>query len=113
MALARHPLSVTLVAYLFLASGIVGIAYHARELATPGLDAWLVLFVRVLAIVAGAGMLRGANWARWLAIVWMAYHVVLSAWHSTSELITHVAVFVVVAYALTRADARMYFRRPS
>jgi hypothetical protein len=69
--------------------------------------------VRLLAIVAGAGLLRGASWARWLAIVWMAYHVVLSAWHSMSELVTHIAVLTVVVYALTRADARMYGRSTS
>ena len=35
-----------------------------------------------LAIVCGVFLLRGHNWARWLALAWIAFHVVLSAFHA-------------------------------
>ncbi len=74
----KRPLSVTLVGWLFIAAGIVGIAYHATEFNASdpfGYDLLLALGVRILAIVGGAFALRGANWARWLLLVWLAYHV--------------------------------------
>jgi hypothetical protein len=109
----RRPRSVTVIAFLFIAAGIVGVAYHATELdiRSPFEDdvGW-VLLVRLLAIVAGFFMLRGANWARWLALAWVAFHVVLSAWHSVSETVAHAALFAVIAYVLLRPEASAYFR---
>ena len=32
----------------------------------------------LLAMVSGAFMLRGHNWARWLALAWIIFHVILS-----------------------------------
>jgi hypothetical protein len=55
-------------------------------------------------------MLRGCNWARWLLLVWIAYHVILSAFHSLSELVMHSLLFALVAYFLLRPQASAYFR---
>jgi uncharacterized membrane protein HdeD (DUF308 family) len=101
---AKRPWTVTVVAWLFIATGIVGFAYHATEIGEEG-AVW-VLVVRLLAVVAGVFMLRGAKWARWLAIAWLAYHVVLSAFHSVSETIAHVVILAVVSYALLREKSR-------
>ena len=63
----KRPLSVAIVGWLFVAVGIVGFAYHVMDLRAAGpFDAELVavLFVRLLAIVGGAYVLRGADWAR-------------------------------------------------
>jgi len=54
-------------------------------------------------------MLRGQNWARWLALLWMATHVVISAFHPMRELVIHSVVFVLIAYLLFRREAREYF----
>lgn len=108
-----RPRSITVVGSLFVATGVVGIAYHATELNTQRLfegDTVWVLFVRLLAIVAGAFILRGANWARWLALAWIAYHVVLSALHSVSETVAHVVLLVATGYVLLRPWASAYFR---
>jgi membrane protein implicated in regulation of membrane protease activity len=56
-------------------------------------------------------MLRGSNWARWLAIAWLAYHVVLSAFHGWQETIVHFLFFAGVAYLLFRPNASAYFGR--
>lgn len=108
-----RPLPVALVAWLFIAAGIVGGAYHASELDPKepfGNDALWVLLIRLLAIVAGAFMLRGAAWARWLTLAWLAYHVVLSALHSVSETVTHLVVLAVVALVLFRPASTAFFR---
>ena len=110
----NRPLSVTLVGWLFVVAGAVGIAYHARDLIGPAFHAeaiW-VLLLRLAAIVAGLFVLRGANWARGLAIAWMAYHVVLSAFHSLSELVAHLAFLTFIVAMLMRPSAAAFFRAP-
>ena len=115
----KRPRSVTVIGYLFIAVGIVGIVYHAADLTRQSLlesDAVLVLLVRLLAIVAGVFILRGANWARWLALAWLGFHVILSAFNSFPETLMHLALSVVIAYVLLRPGASAYFRattRPS
>lgn len=93
----------TAVAWLYIVAGTVGVSYHSSELlkqpTVEAEDIW-ILAVRVIAIVAGAFILRGAGWARWLAIAWMAYHVALSAGHSVSATAIHFLLLVVITYAL-------------
>jgi hypothetical protein len=55
-------------------------------------------------------MLCGFNWARWLLVVWIAYHVILSAFHSPFEVVIHGLLFGVVVYFLFRRQASVYFR---
>jgi hypothetical protein len=62
-------------------TGIVGLGRHLADYeATQPFqyDLVWILIVELAAIVCGAFMLRGANWARWLALAWMGFHVVLS-----------------------------------
>ena len=40
-----------------------------------------ITVIGVAAVVAGVFMLRGRNWARWLALAWMASHVAISVFH--------------------------------
>ena len=106
------PLSVTLISCLFIAAGIIGIIYHASELkdlATPEVS--LVLFVRMLAIIGGIFTLRGANWARWLLVAWIFYHVILSFFHSSAEVIMHFVLSIVVVISLFHPKANTYFRK--
>ena len=109
----RRPLSVTVISCLFVAAGAIGFAYHITEFKAQGQFEYglaLVCFVRLLAILSGLFMLRGSNWARWLLLVWIVYHVILSAFHSLSELAMHSLLLGVVAYFLFRPDASAYFR---
>ena len=103
----------TVIGWLFIVTGVVGLAYHATEfkLQRPfQYDLVWVGFVRLLAIVAGAFVLRGSAGARWLVLVWLAYHVVLSAFHSLSELVIHALLLAVVSWFLFRPAASAYFR---
>jgi len=109
-----RPLSVTIVAWLFIVAGTVGFVYHAIEFMASApwpADAIWVLAVRLLAIVGGVFTLRGANWARWLLVAWLAWHVAIGARHSTHDALAHGALLVVIAYLLLRPPASAYFRR--
>lgn len=105
----KRPLSITIIGWLFIAVGIVGLAYHSTHVKDK--DAVWILFVRVLAIVAGVGMLLCQNWARWLTVAWLAYHVYLSLHHAISELIVHALLFVMIAFFLFRRSSNACFRR--
>lgn len=109
MNLFRRPLAVLAVSCLYLLVGTIGFIYHFHQLRQPG-GIWIEL-TEALAILAGAFMLRGQNWARWLALAWMAFHVALSAFGAVRELAIHCLIFAGIAWLLFRADARCYFRR--
>ena len=109
----NRPIPVVITAFIFIIAGFVGLAYHAHEYFEPGsikFELVWVLFIRVLAIVCGFLLLRRVKWARWLAITWIAYHVVLSLFHSTSETITHFVLLVIVSFLLFMPKSSAYFR---
>jgi len=110
--MTKRPLSVTIIGCLFVAAGMVGLVYHAMEFTTTNrpLQLVLVCFVRLLAIVCGIFMLRGHNWARWGLLVWIAYHVVLSAFHSVFEVVMHGLLLAVITWLLLRPRVSAYFR---
>ena len=105
----------TIIGCLLAMAGLLGIVYHLAEFKAqhpfPYEIVWIT-FVRLLAIVAGVYMLLGRNWARWLGLAWMAFHVVVSAFHSVPELAMHSLLLAVFAYFLLRTTAASeYFRR--
>jgi hypothetical protein len=111
----RRPLSVSAVSLLLIAAGTVGLLYHFKELNPQhpfeNSAVWLEL-VRLLAVVAGVFMLRGQNWARWLAIAWIAFHVVVGALHSFGQFAFHAVLCTGFTYILLRRPEAEYFRAP-
>jgi hypothetical protein len=109
----KRPRSVTVISWIFIAAGAVGLAYHATEfnIRTPfEYDILLVCLVRLIAIVCGVFMLRGSNWARWGLVTWLGYHVILSVVHTPFQLIVHSLLFAAVLYFLFRPQSTAYFR---
>jgi hypothetical protein len=109
----KRPLSVTILAFVYLAVGALGFIAHFTELKAKGAfpyDALLTELVEFIAIVCGAFMLQGHNWARWLALAWIAFHVVLSAFHALPEFAVHCLFGAVIAWLLFRPGAARYFR---
>jgi len=118
----QRPRSITAIGWLFIAVGTVGLlndvwplltADAARQLAKLKADgladlgpAWTS---RLLAIVGGAGLLRGQNWARWLLVAWMVFHIGLSILHSVPQLLTHSVIFTPLLYLLFRRAAEPWF----
>jgi hypothetical protein len=87
--------------------GAIGFAYHFTEFNSEVI--WVEL-LRLIAIVCGVYILRGHNWARWLALAWIGYHVIPSAFHTLPELAIHSVVLAILAYLLFRRTAAGYFR---
>ncbi len=107
----ERPLPVTIVSYLLIVVGAIGFVYHFSELKSsrPSEYVW-ILALRLLAVVAGLFMLRGKEWARWLSMAWITFHVVLSFFHSLGQVAVHVLVLVVFALVLFRPAANQFFR---
>jgi hypothetical protein len=107
----KRPLSVTVVGWLFIVTGVVGLVYHAGEIKTlRPLEYALVCLVRLLAIFGGAFLLRGRNRARWLVVAWLAFHVALSVLHTPAELAMHAALLVLIAWLLFRPKSSAWFK---
>lgn len=118
-----RPRSITVIAWAFVAVGAGGLlkdwwplltsdaAQQIAKLKADGIadlgPAWTS---RLLAIIGGVWLLRGHNWARWLLVVWMVFHIGLSAFHSWAELLTHGAVFLPMFYFLFRGPSARYFQ---
>jgi hypothetical protein len=109
----KRPLPVILISCLFIAAGAMGIIYHVAELTQMATnpEMILVLGVRLLAIVGGIYALRGMNWARWLLLAWISYHVVISFFHTSAELIMHAVFMMITIAALFLPKANVYFRK--
>jgi hypothetical protein len=111
----KRPIAITILASLYLLVGTVGFVFHFREIldrhAFQYEDA-LIELTELIAIVCGVFLLRGRNWARWLALAWMAFHVAISFLDSVQKVAIHGLFLAAFAYLLFRADARKYFRGP-
>jgi hypothetical protein len=108
----KRPVPVTIVGVLFILVGVVTTGLHMLEFrAHP--PTWLmavgVCAVGVLGVVAGLYLLQGQDWARWLALLWMGFHVALSIFDPVGKLIFHGALFIFFAYILLGRQAREYF----
>jgi len=106
----KRPISVTILACVYIAVGIVGFAYNFTGLLAFQYDALWAELTEFLAIVCGVFMLRGHNWARWVALAWIAFHVILSAFHALPEFAIHCLFCAAIAWFLFRPAATRYFR---
>lgn len=114
-----RPLSITIISWLFMIFG--SIALLSGLLPLTGADTaqlvaefkthWMVHLSRLAAIVSGLFMLRAHNWARWLLVAWIVFHIVIGALHGWIPLVTHVLIFSVILFFLFRRTAREYFAR--
>jgi hypothetical protein len=119
----KRPLSITVISWIFIAFGVIaiisillplftaeGIQRLAALKARNPLEFWLAPVIRLLAGLSGLFMLYGFNWARWLLVAWMGYHIILSIFHSPFQLLMHILIFAVLLYFLFRPLASAYFR---
>jgi uncharacterized membrane protein HdeD (DUF308 family) len=106
----KRPFQVTMLGWLFIVVGVVSATYHLFK--NP-LDRWTVpiMLVGIIAIIAGVFLLRGARWARWLVLAWLAFHVFVSALNSLSDAMPHVVLLLVVGYFLLGPPTSKYFQR--
>lgn len=105
----KRPIPVTILGLLFIVVGLVGVVYHLSQ---RPLDRWVALIslIRVVAVVGGVFLLKGRNWARWLMLGWLGFHVGVSAFRSLSDCIAHAVLLLVVAYFLLTPPDSQYFQ---
>src|SRR5512147_1249347 len=113
-SLMKRPFSISLIAWLLILSGAAGIAYHITDVKTlqPFRYEYIaVLVIRVLAILAGIFMLRGRDWARWAALLWITFHLAISFFDDWTKVAVHAVVLAIFCYILLRPFATAYFRQ--
>jgi len=109
----KRPVAVTVIGWVYILTGLGGFLAHLLDFVPPRpfqFDNVMVEIVCLIGAVSGIYLLRGQNWARWLALAWMAFHVVLSIFHTMPQLALHAVFCVLVGYFLFRPDANQYFR---
>lgn len=112
----KRPLSVTILGCLYIAVGVIGFLSHLTEFRARNAfqsDVVWIELTELLAFIFGVFILRGHNWARRAALAWMAFHVILSAFHAIPEFAIHCFFCAVIAWLLFRPPAARYFRQPS
>ena len=109
-----RPISITIVGWLFVAVGAVGLFAQTRKLLDSAAfddDMAYATASELASLLGGAFLLDARNWARWLLVAWMAFHLVLSAVHDLPKLLVHVAIFAPILYVLFRAPGAAFFTR--
>jgi hypothetical protein len=106
----KRPFEVTFTGWLFIAVGVLATAF---QLWHGKLDRWMIVIVleEFVALVAGIFLLRGARWARWLILAWVAGHALALAFVSLSTALPHVALVVVFGYVLLGPPTSGYYQR--
>ncbi|HET9528332.1 MAG TPA: hypothetical protein VFO99_19305 [Pyrinomonadaceae bacterium] len=116
-----RPLSVTIISWLFMVFGSVALlsgllpltGANTAQLIAEFKTHWMVHLSRLLQIAGGLFMLHGHNWARWLIVAWIVFHIVIGALHGWLQLLIHVVIFSVILFFLFRRNASEYFRPES
>ena len=109
----QRPLSVTILAWVYISVGVLGFIYHFLEFRSRNTFRYDVIEIELtelIAIISGVFMLRGYNWARWVALAWIAFHVVMSAFRTSRQFAIHALFCAVIAWLLFRPEAARYFR---
>ncbi|HYK39937.1 MAG TPA: hypothetical protein VEU98_07910 [Candidatus Eremiobacteraceae bacterium] len=105
----KRPLPVIVFGCLFILAGAVGLLYHLKDRPLDR-EFFMISGVRLLAIIGGAFLLLGHNWSRWLLMLWLGFHVVISAFHSLQEFAAHLVILFLYVYFIFRPPASAYFR---
>lgn len=105
----KRPFAAVFLGWLFIVAGLTALGYHLFK---DKLDFWTIpiALVEITAIVAGVFLLKGRNWARWLLLVWLAFHVVVSALNSLGLALPHVLLLIAVGYFLFTPPDSGYFK---
>lgn len=106
----KRPISVVAIACLYIAVGVIGFIFHFSELYAGAFhaDAILVELTEMVAFICGVFLLRGLNWARWLAVAWIAFHVIIG-YPDIRKLAVHGVIAALTVWGLFHREASRYF----
>jgi hypothetical protein len=110
----KRPLAVTFIGCLYVLVGVLGFAFHLREFLARHafhIDVIEIEVTELVALFAGIYVLRGHNWARFLAVAWILFHVILSAFEPDRGLLVHSVICILIIWALFNPAANRYFRQ--
>jgi uncharacterized membrane protein HdeD (DUF308 family) len=106
-----RPLIVTLFGWFLLLAGAAGFVFHFPAHRPPfHSDDFLPDLLEIILAAAGVFILRGRNWARWVAVAWIAFHVGLSFFHSLREVAIHTLILLAFAAILFHPAAQAWFQ---
>ncbi|HEY2861371.1 MAG TPA: hypothetical protein VGJ21_23375 [Terracidiphilus sp.] len=112
----KRPIAVAVAAILLVIAGLFGLvgAYlNFKSLSANHYGTLWIGAVNLIGVLDGVFILRGYNWARWLAVAWMAFHVAISFFNSIQEVLVHSILLALIAWCLFRGAARAYFSNRS
>jgi uncharacterized membrane protein HdeD (DUF308 family) len=110
----KRPLSIVVISLLFILLAAITLVHalvefiNATDRLTDLKSHWMIYLSAVAAIVGGLFLFKGENWARWLLVLWMAFHIVVGALHGIGPLVTHVVIFSVILFFLFRRPVSSY-----
>ena len=108
----KRPIAVTVIAGLLILGSCAGIVLGLVNTKSLSDDHYAILWivaVNAAGMVAGGFILRGENWARWLAVAWIGFHVVITLWNPWQQRAMHWLIFGLIVFGLFRQEARKYF----
>jgi len=105
-----RPIAITIIACLYLGVNVAGIVSHFHGLLAGEQGSAWAEGTEFVGLICGVFLLPGHNWARWLAVAWILFHVILSAMHSWGEAVMHGLFCVAIAWILFRPESSRYFR---
>jgi uncharacterized membrane protein HdeD (DUF308 family) len=111
----KRPRSIIFISLLFILLGTITLIHAVVELIntterlTDLKSHWMIYLSAAAAIVGGVFLFKGHNWARWLLVVWMAFHIVVGALHGLTPLLMHIVIFSVILFFLFRRPASSFF----
>lgn len=114
-----RPLSITIISWLFMIFGSIAllsgllpfVGANTAQLIAELKQHWMVHLSRLVQVLSGLFMLRRHNWARWLLVVWVVFHIVVGALHGWIQFLIHILIFSVILFFLFRPRANEYFAR--
>ena len=109
-AVMERPYQVTVTGWLVILAGVISTFVHLWRYA---MDRWMFVIVLVgaIAVVAGAFLLRGSRWARWVILAWIGGHVVAFSLLGVSEGLPLAVLLVIFGYVLLGPPTAEYDRR--
>ncbi len=120
----KRPVSVTVISWILIVLGALGVVGMLFSLSNPAARQAMALnplpipvqlamafFGLAVSVVAGACMLKGANWARFLYIGWSVCGFAISFFTTPAKLmlVPGIVIFVVLAAFLLTPKANAYF----
>jgi hypothetical protein len=107
----KRPFAVAFLGWLFIFVSVAALLYHVIK---GQLDFWMIpiVLLELAGVLAGIFLLKGRNWARWLLLAWVAFHVVSSGLNSLFASVPHLLLLIAVAYFLFTPPDSQYFRSP-